>query len=52
MRALVAKVAAEIGARELHCYGGLLVVGVAGSAGAWSWVAVGGALFYLALRRA
>lgn len=37
--------------RDLHIYAGLVVVGVAGSAGAWGWVAVGVALFYLGVFR-
>lgn len=33
--------------RDAHIYGGLGVVGVAGSAEAWVWVGVGVALWYM-----
>lgn len=53
MREVVAKVVAEVDARDVHCYGGLLLV----AAGCWLYapgaamIVVGVALFYLALRR-
>lgn len=53
MREVLARVITEVDARDVHCYGGLLLAG----AGAWLYapgaalIAVGVALFYLALRR-
>ena len=53
MKQVALRVLKTIDVRDLHCYGGLALVGV----GCWiyapgaSLIVVGAALFYLALRR-
>lgn len=52
MRDVVTRALAAVDLRDIHCYGGLVLVG----AGAWLYapgaglIVVGAALFYLALR--